>query len=84
MADPDTQEPSPEIADIALLRLFGFSKSLEEIDDMDIGRLMRALETGNLQEAWRRWHERDYSMNPGLKFQDGKLVSELKRLLHAK
>jgi len=48
--------PPVELLDAHLLKLFGFRKSLEEIDAMDFGRLQRALEALTYAEAWKRHH----------------------------
>jgi hypothetical protein len=75
-----------------LLRLFGFAKSLEEIDQMDIGRLSRSLEALKYSDAWGRHHEPALPKLPNVrkaamaeieqdkKAEDRKLVNELARL----
>lgn len=44
------------MADGQLLRFFGFTKSLEEIDQMDQVRLSQALEALSYYDAWKRHH----------------------------
>ncbi len=63
--------------DAWLFKLFNGAKSLEEIDQMDIGRLMRSLEAGRLEATWRRWH--DPKSRPK-EIDDGREVAELKAL----
>lgn len=52
-----TTSTPPALVDGQLLRLFGFRKSLEEIDAMDKARLNRALEALDYGGAWERYHE---------------------------
>lgn len=42
-----------ESIDLWLLELFGWSKSLEEIDRMDYARLLRALDVRNVRDTER-------------------------------
>ena len=47
--------PPPEpLVDWQLLDLFNRTKTLEELDHIDIGRLMRALEAGNIANRYKR------------------------------
>ncbi len=50
IAEGDAGHPLDILRDAQLLRVFRYSKSLEEIDQMDYGRLCRALEVNRLTE----------------------------------
>jgi hypothetical protein len=54
----------PELFDARLLDLFsngfgGFTKSLEEIDQIDTGRMFRALEAKAYEQAHSQWYDPD-------------------------
>jgi len=57
--------------DYNLLEFFQFQKTLAEIDQMDIGRLTRAVEAGRLQRVWSK--KRDELSKEDWAFKQGRI-----------
>lgn len=71
-----------------LLELFHFSKTLEELDEIDVARLSRALSAIRYRDAWERTHnridsERAERLRKVIEERDAELTRELQHLLLA-
>jgi len=66
------------LVDGHLLKLFGYHKTLDEIDEMDIGRFMRAIEAMNIAHMWEVYHS-DAPLKEKAKY--SARIFELKKLV---
>lgn len=74
MTDPKHHGPPNELTDYYYFQLFNRTKSLEEIDAMDVGRLSAALEAGGYAKAWEN------DRKPGAATGDKKKAMEMMQL----